>query len=373
MAIKFFAFFFPTISTFGCFWSQWPTSLAVTSGCPTMRCGRLPSRSDVNRLRLYIYIQPTSIRLEVDVAPPAMTTWQHPQMALTCGNWLTAADTHMARIGIAKLQALANLPAEWPHLVTSTGRKEVTDSDGLQPASGGFCRKCAACAACATNPINWISRRRASKFGPWRLKLDTAMKTLELGTTGSASFCIFQLWQTQNRAASLSGKPLRCDTKTPLILAQLRHHFPLSCDTISPQLRHHCLWGFWSGWGGVGWDNNVHVPVRTQALHGHHGSLLGWGGGAFPAKGATLHWEDAIEGCNTSRERIHPLSFQTSSAVPNRDFPRCNSALLFQFILAWCNADSNKKLHAKLLFKNHQWLWPLGVSFHEACCCLLFV
>ena len=34
--------------TFGCFWSQWPTSLAVTSGCPTMRWGRLPSRSDVN-------------------------------------------------------------------------------------------------------------------------------------------------------------------------------------------------------------------------------------------------------------------------------------------------------------------------------------
>ena len=24
--------FFPTISTFGCFWSQWPTSLAVTGG-----------------------------------------------------------------------------------------------------------------------------------------------------------------------------------------------------------------------------------------------------------------------------------------------------------------------------------------------------
>ena len=51
MAIKFFAFFFPTISTFGCFWSQWPTSLAVTSGCPTMRCGRLPSRSDVEKCR----------------------------------------------------------------------------------------------------------------------------------------------------------------------------------------------------------------------------------------------------------------------------------------------------------------------------------
>ena len=44
-------FFFPTISTFGCFWSQWPTSLAVTSGCPTMRCGRLPSRSDVNKIQ----------------------------------------------------------------------------------------------------------------------------------------------------------------------------------------------------------------------------------------------------------------------------------------------------------------------------------
>ena len=44
MAIKFFAFFFPTISTFGCFWSQWPTSLAVTTSghegvSPTMRCG----------------------------------------------------------------------------------------------------------------------------------------------------------------------------------------------------------------------------------------------------------------------------------------------------------------------------------------------
>ena len=45
---QFLRVFFPTISTFGCFWSQWPTSLAVTSGCPTMRCGRLPSRSDVN-------------------------------------------------------------------------------------------------------------------------------------------------------------------------------------------------------------------------------------------------------------------------------------------------------------------------------------
>ena len=56
MAIKFFAFFFPTISTFGCFWSQWPTSLAVTSGCPTMRCGRLPSRSDVN-IRNTVFIK----------------------------------------------------------------------------------------------------------------------------------------------------------------------------------------------------------------------------------------------------------------------------------------------------------------------------
>ena len=24
------------------------------------------------------------------------------------------------------------------------------------------------------------------------------------------------------------------------------------------------------GWGGVGWDNNVHVPVHTQARQTHH-------------------------------------------------------------------------------------------------------
>ena len=34
--------------------------------------------------------------------------------------------------------------------------------------------------------------------------------------------------------------------------------------------------------GGVGWDNNVHVPVHTQArqqaLLFHHQLLLGWGG-----------------------------------------------------------------------------------------------
>ena len=62
MAIKFFAFFAPTISTFGCFWSQWPTSLAVTSGCPTMLCGRLPSRSDVNIYQHDIYIYIYNIR-----------------------------------------------------------------------------------------------------------------------------------------------------------------------------------------------------------------------------------------------------------------------------------------------------------------------
>ena len=35
-------------------------------------------------------------------------------------------------------------------------------------------------------------------------------------------------------------------------------------------------------WGGVGWDNNVHVPVHTQARQQavvfHHQLLLGWGG-----------------------------------------------------------------------------------------------
>ena len=68
MAIKFFACFFPTISTFGCFWSQWPTSLAVTSGCPTMRCGRLPSRSDVNMIKC-------SFDIGVDATPFAHTTF----------------------------------------------------------------------------------------------------------------------------------------------------------------------------------------------------------------------------------------------------------------------------------------------------------
>ena len=36
------------------------------------------------------------------------------------------------------------------------------------------------------------------------------------------------------------------------------------------------------GWGGLGWDNNVHVPVHTQARQQavvfHHQLLLGWGG-----------------------------------------------------------------------------------------------
>ena len=35
-------------------------------------------------------------------------------------------------------------------------------------------------------------------------------------------------------------------------------------------------------WGGVGWDNKVHVPVHTQARQQavvfHHQLLLGWGG-----------------------------------------------------------------------------------------------
>ena len=48
-------FFSDNQYTFGCFWSQWPTSLAVTSGCPTMRCGRLPSRSDVNMIKYAIF------------------------------------------------------------------------------------------------------------------------------------------------------------------------------------------------------------------------------------------------------------------------------------------------------------------------------
>ena len=74
MAIKFFAVFFPTISTFGCFWSQWPTSLAVTSGCPTMRCGRLPSRSDVN-IFAYAYYRLNFEKSQKAVSFPSAKDW----------------------------------------------------------------------------------------------------------------------------------------------------------------------------------------------------------------------------------------------------------------------------------------------------------
>ena len=45
---------------------------------------------------------------------------------------------------------------------------------------------------------------------------------------------------------------------------------------------HHQLLLGWGGLGGVGWDNNVHVPAHTQARQQavvfHHQLLLGWGG-----------------------------------------------------------------------------------------------
>ena len=42
------------------------------------------------------------------------------------------------------------------------------------------------------------------------------------------------------------------------------------CTLITQALHvHH---GSLLGWGGVGWDNDVHVPARTQALHPHHTS-----------------------------------------------------------------------------------------------------
>jgi len=46
----------------------------------------------------------------------------------------------------------------------------------------------------------------------------------------------------------------------------------------------HCSFIISYCWGGVGWGQNVHVPVRThtqarqQALLFHHHLLLGWGG-----------------------------------------------------------------------------------------------
>ena len=54
-----------------------------------------------------------------------------------------------------------------------------------------------------------------------------------------------------------------------------------------PHLFHWVGVGWGGGWGGVGWDDNVHVPVRTQARKPHHtraggGSLsLSLPGGPF--------------------------------------------------------------------------------------------
>ena len=41
------------------------------------------------------------------------------------------------------------------------------------------------------------------------------------------------------------------------------------------------------GWGGVGWDNNVHVPVHTQARQPHHLSCCPAGTGTALSSSVT--------------------------------------------------------------------------------------
>ena len=104
MAIKFFAFFFPTISTFGCFWSQWPTSLAVTSGCPTMRCGRLPSRSDVNIQRRFLET--------LDSSTPGCLYVIHTTSQPPAAHW-SASNSSRTSCAEGLIQC-------WPRLTTTT-------------------------------------------------------------------------------------------------------------------------------------------------------------------------------------------------------------------------------------------------------------
>ena len=112
---------------------------------------------------------------------------------------------------------------------------------------------------------------------------------------GAASGCCCQTGLPLQGAVLLSeGKPLICDTKSPSSVTPKPPWFSLICDTIFPSSATPYLvlgWVGWGGgvvgWGGVGWDDNVHVPVRTQARQPHHtraggGSLsLSLPGGPF--------------------------------------------------------------------------------------------
>ena len=48
--------FFPTISTFGCFWSQWPTCLFIIMFVWAQRCGAGGCRREATWIYIYIYI-----------------------------------------------------------------------------------------------------------------------------------------------------------------------------------------------------------------------------------------------------------------------------------------------------------------------------
>ena len=44
----------------------------------------------------------------------------------------------------------------------------------------------------------------------------------------------------------------------------------LAVEHLHALLFHDQLPVGWGGWGGVGWDDNVHVPMHTQAQQPHH-------------------------------------------------------------------------------------------------------
>jgi len=75
------------------------------------------------------------------------------------------------------------------------------------------------------------------------------------------------------------------------------------------------------GWGGVGWDNNVHVPVHTQARQPHHLSCcpadtgtvvfrsvtggVGWGGVGWGG----VRWDNNVHvPVHTQAREPHRLS-----------------------------------------------------------------
>ena len=86
----------------------------------------------------------------------------------------------------------------------------------------------------------------------------------------------------------------------PVPFRDLGHYFPFICDTIAFE-------GFgvdgvggggWGVGGGVGWDNNVHVPVHTQARQAHHtrAARSSWFtiGGVGCGVGGGVEWDNNV-------------------------------------------------------------------------------